>query len=147
MRYHHRTIGILDTSTLLVESAMDKPLCLCFPCLLYYLGGYIESVSEDQFYPVLEIKGFSDAEQNRIASEWYWVSFERETAVKDYLEGYVTFRDGCWWRPPPQLPRRALSPQLQPRAPRELPRRSPPGKPRRRQSSASRGSSSSGPSS
>ncbi|CAK1365167.1 hypothetical protein CB0940_08781 [Cercospora beticola] len=80
---------------------MDKTLCLCFPCIISYLGGYIYPTRENQFYPALQHKGFTLTEQRLIAEEWYWVAFERETAVRDYLRGYVTFRDGCWWRPPP----------------------------------------------
>ncbi|KAK4623617.1 hypothetical protein CLAFUW4_06362 [Fulvia fulva] len=81
---------------------MDKPsLCLCFPCILHYLEGYIYPRSEQQHYPVLQRKGFTREQQQAIAEEWYWVAFERETAVKDYMNGFVTFHDGCYWRPPP----------------------------------------------
>ncbi|KXT11292.1 hypothetical protein AC579_1669 [Pseudocercospora musae] len=80
---------------------MDNSLCLCFPCILHYLGGYIYPSAENQYYPELQRRGFTMSEQRQIAEEWYWVAFERETAVKDYLRGYVTFRDGCWWRPAP----------------------------------------------
>lgn len=86
-------------------SIMEKPpLCLCFPCILYYLGGYVYPTSETQSYPILQAKGFTIDEQRQISEEWYWVAVERETAVKDYLNGYVTFQDGCWWRPPPRPP-------------------------------------------
>lgn len=81
---------------------MERPsLCLCFPCILHYLDGYIYPRAETQYYPVLQRKGFTQDEQVAIAEEWYWIAFERETAVKDYLNGYVTFVDGCYWRPPP----------------------------------------------
>lgn len=73
---------------------MERPLCLCFPCILYYLGGYIYPRVEHQYYPILDQKGFTETEQRAIAEEWYWVAIERETAVKDYLDGYVTFHDG-----------------------------------------------------
>ncbi|KAF2163344.1 hypothetical protein M409DRAFT_26381 [Zasmidium cellare ATCC 36951] len=66
---------------------MDKPLCLCFPCILNYLGGYVFPRFEHQYYPILSQKGFTEKEQAAIAEEWYWVAVERETAVKDYLNG------------------------------------------------------------
>ena len=94
----------LSTLNSVVNSyrTMEKPsLCLCFPCILYYLDGYIYPRAEHQYYPVLQKKGFTRDEQRAIAEEWYWVAFERETAVKDYMNGYVTFHDGCYWRPPP----------------------------------------------
>lgn len=75
---------------------MERTLCLCFPCILSYMGGYVYPRAEDQKYPELQGKGFSLKEQQQIAEEWYWIAFERETAVKDYLRGLVTFRDGCW---------------------------------------------------
>ncbi|CZT25119.1 uncharacterized protein RCC_10848 [Ramularia collo-cygni] len=126
---------------------MDNSLCLCFPCLIFYLGGYIPSRSEDQFYPTLENKGFSASDKKAIAEEWYWVSFERETAVKDYLEGYVTFTDGCWWRPPPRPPMRAPPSQLPQHPPGDSSRRRPGSRARRASSVAStEASSSSGPS-
>ncbi|KAF2214136.1 hypothetical protein CERZMDRAFT_96162 [Cercospora zeae-maydis SCOH1-5] len=88
---------------------MDCSLCLCFPCIISYLGGYIYPTRENQFYPALQQKGFTLTEQRQIAEEWYWVAFERETAVKEYMAGHVTFRDGCWWRPPPLRPRSVAS--------------------------------------
>ncbi|EME45419.1 hypothetical protein DOTSEDRAFT_170804 [Dothistroma septosporum NZE10] len=94
-----RTTPVLDSHGTMEKSS----LCLCFPCILYYLDGYIYPRAEHQFYPVLLRKGFTRDEQLAIAEEWYWVAFERETAVKDYMNGYVTFTDGCTWRPPPLL--------------------------------------------
>jgi len=69
-----------------------------------YLDGFIYPESDNQVYPVLQRKGFTLAQQKAIAEEWYWIAFERETAVRDYLEGYGNLQDGCWWRPPPVPP-------------------------------------------
>ncbi|EGP82217.1 uncharacterized protein MYCGRDRAFT_97749 [Zymoseptoria tritici IPO323] len=79
----------------------DEDLCLCFPCILSYLGRYIEASSERQCYPELQAKGFSQEQQLAIAEEWYWISVERHTAIQDYLHGVGILGDGCAWRPPP----------------------------------------------
>ena len=55
---------------------MDSPLCLCFPCILYYLGGYVYPQLENQVYPVLQQKGFTKSDQRAIAEEWYWIAVE-----------------------------------------------------------------------
>ncbi|SMQ48744.1 unnamed protein product [Zymoseptoria tritici ST99CH_1A5] len=97
-------MSLADQETMTDQETTEEEgegLCLCFPCILSYLGGYVYPVSERQFYPQLQQKGFSPQEQWAIAEEWYWIAFERETAVHEYLRGIVNFRDGHWWRPPP----------------------------------------------
>ncbi|KJX96365.1 hypothetical protein TI39_contig645g00001 [Zymoseptoria brevis] len=79
----------------------DEDLCLCFPCILSYLGCYVEAFHERQYYPELQEKGFSQEQQAAIAEEWYWISVERHTAIWKYLNGVGTLGDGCAWRPPP----------------------------------------------
>lgn len=95
-------MGLPSLCSTSIKMEQSGRLCLCFPCILMYLDGFIVPNTEHQIYPELQRKGFSPAEQRAIAEEWYWIAVERETAIRDYLEGYVTFHDGCWWRPPPQ---------------------------------------------
>ena len=96
-QHKHKKLIMDDTNN-------GKYLCLCFPCIISYLGGYVYAKKETQYYPILERKGFSSKQQKQIAEEWYWISFERETQVNDYMRGQANLRDGCFWRRPPPPP-------------------------------------------
>ncbi|KAF1822471.1 uncharacterized protein K489DRAFT_371301 [Dissoconium aciculare CBS 342.82] len=102
---HFASAVILKTATYTPSTTtMDNGPCLCFPCIISYLDGFVWPTKETQVYPQLQRKGFSKAQQREIAEEWYWVAMERETAVMDYLNGYGTLSDGCSWRRPPPGP-------------------------------------------
>jgi hypothetical protein len=101
---HFASAVILKSAYSTPTPTMDNGPCLCFPCIIFYLDGYVWPTKETQVYPQLARKGFTKAQQRDIAEEWYWVALERETAVMEYLNGYGTLSDGCWWRRPPPGP-------------------------------------------
>ena len=78
-------------------------LCLCVPCLIFYIGGYIEPDAPETVYPRLAKRGFNRSEQEAIGEEWYEVCIELHCTIIGYANGDPIFKQmdfGCVWHQP-----------------------------------------------
>ena len=78
-------------------------LCLCVPCLIFYIGGYIEPTAPATIYFRLARRGFTLSEAQKICEEWFEICVELHLTIVGYVKGDPEFKKcnfGCVWQQP-----------------------------------------------
>jgi hypothetical protein len=85
------------------EDLDEIDLCLCFPCILVYIGEYIYPETPESVYPYLARRGFALNEQQIIGEEWFDINVELHVTIIGYVNSdprCMSMDFGCVWKQP-----------------------------------------------
>ena len=77
--------------------------CVCFLCILFYIGQYIRPETPDSIYPFLAKRGFNINEQETIGEAWYDLHLDLDMYIVGYVDGDPECRArdfSCEWKRP-----------------------------------------------